>query len=59
MIEGIVIALKIIWAVIAFFGEKNAERKKKRKDALKEIFDGVDEKDPTRITAGFDRLNRL
>jgi hypothetical protein len=52
-------ALKIIWAVLSFLLDKDKERKAKRKEALKEIFDGVEKDDPSAITSGFDRLNRL
>jgi hypothetical protein len=39
--------------------EKDAELKKKKEAILKEAQDGLSAKDPSAITASFDKLNRL
>lgn len=41
------------------FFSRNAERKKKLEEAEKELKDGIKKKDPSTITAAFDKLNRL
>lgn len=59
IIEGAVVVLKIIWAIISFFQEKSQEKKKAKGEALKEILDGVEKRDPSAITIGFARFKRV
>jgi hypothetical protein len=40
-----------------FMGKARAEQKRKE-DAANEIKQGIDENDPSKITGGFDNLNR-
>ena len=51
--------LAIIIGLWKFFTGKDRAKRKKRQEALDEVREGVKKKDPTRITSGFDRLNRL
>jgi len=53
------VILKFIGALLSMLREKNAEIKKKKGEALKEITDGIEKNDRSRITAAFDRINRL
>lgn len=57
MWEGIVVAIKLVFAILSFFFEKNAEKKKRKSAAVKKILKGIDDEDPSAITAGFDNLN--
>ncbi|RLE41017.1 hypothetical protein DRJ16_06755 [Candidatus Woesearchaeota archaeon] len=48
--------------VFKWFGvkiERDKEKKEKKQKALKEVGDGIKEKDPSKITAGFDKLSRI
>ena len=58
MIEGIVVAIKLVFAILSFFFEKNAERKRRKKAALDKILKGIEDEDPSEITAGFDNMHR-
>ena len=51
--------LRLISMALSIWREKNKHKKKMKKDALKEVTDGIKKKDPSLITAGLDRLNRL
>ena len=59
MIEAIVLVLKLIFGVFSFMSENRTQKRRKKKEALKEILDGVEKKDPSAVTAGFDNLNRV
>ena len=49
---------KLIILVLTQLLERNAEKRKLRKEAAKEVVKGIKERDPSKITAGFDKLNR-
>jgi hypothetical protein len=51
--------LRLISIVLSIWMERNKNKRKMKKDAMKEVTDGIKAKDPSRITAGFDRLSRL
>lgn len=51
--------LAIIIGIWKYFGGKRAEKRKKTKEAQDETEQGVDAHDTSRITDGFDRINRL
>jgi hypothetical protein len=57
MLAGIGAALQIIWGVLSFFLEKNSDKKKRKKEALKGAFDGIEAKDPSAVTAAINDLN--
>ena len=54
--------LRALFRLLAMWFSANSERGKERRKEKKEAFemmaDGIKEKDPSKITAGFDRLNR-
>ena len=58
MIEGIVLILKLIFAILSFFLEKDAIVKTRKREALEKILKGIEDEDPSAITAGFDNINR-
>jgi hypothetical protein len=41
-----------------YFTGKEKEKQKKKQEAANDIKQGVEENDPSKITGGFDRLNR-
>ena len=51
--------LRLISIALSIWTEKNKHKKKMKKDALKEVTEGISKRDPAKITAGFDRLNRI
>ena len=55
-IIGSVLAIIIGWW--KYTKGKEAEKQKRKDDAAKEIKQGMDENDPSKITGGFDNLNR-
>ena len=55
-IVGAVLRLIFLW--LSTKAEKDAELKKKKENAVKEVSNGIKEKDMSKITAGFDSLNR-
>lgn len=62
MTPQILAIISSIFAIIIglwrFFSGKERIRKKLREEASKDIKQGVSENDPSKITGGFDRLNR-
>jgi len=57
MLAAILTGLKIIAAIFSFIFERNAEKKKAKKEGLKVVLDGVEKSDPSTITSGFDDIN--
>jgi len=57
MLQAIVVGLKIIMVIFSFIFEKNAEKKKAKKEGLKVVLDGIEKSDPAIITSGFDDIN--
>ena len=55
-IIGSVLAIIIGWW--KYTKGKETEKQKRKDDAAKEIKQGMDENDPSKITGGFDNLNR-
>lgn len=51
--------LKCLPALLKIWAEKDKEKKQKKKEALKEVKDGIKNKDSSAITRGFDRINRM
>ena len=58
MIEGILIALKLIFAVLSFLFEKNSDTKKRKKAGIEQVLKGIEDEDPSAISAGFGNINR-
>ena len=55
-IVGTIFKLLFLW--LSTKVEKDVELKKKKENAVKEVSNGIKEKDSSKITAGFDSLNR-
>jgi len=51
--------LAIIIGLWKYFGRKAAVKRQKAQEAQDETNKGVDDQDPSRITSGFDRANRM
>ena len=51
--------IKLILLRIAHVQADDADKKEKLKEASKEVENGIKERDPSRITAGFDAINRV
>jgi hypothetical protein len=60
---GIISALGSLFLMIIglwkFFARKNRERRKNAEDAQKLVQEGTDENNPSKVVAGFNRINRL
>ena len=56
-IIGIVVKLVFLW--LSTKAEKDKELKIRKENATKEISEGIKEKDMSKVTAAFDRINRL
>lgn len=56
---AIIGVVKLVAAFLNFIAEKNEAKKIKKAAALKEMQDGIKNKDATAITAAFDRINRM
>jgi len=60
LVLGIIASLLTITIGLwKFFWGRDAERKKRKEDAGKKIKEGIDKRDPSSITSGFDDLNRV
>ena len=56
---GILSAIpKIILRIWDYFDRKRKERKEAVEKGKEQVTEGVDERDPSKITSGFDRINR-
>ena len=51
--------IRLVASLLSVWLERNKHKKQMKKDALKEVTDGIKKKDPSLITSGFDQLNRL
>lgn len=51
-------ALKLFNKVFGWFGKKKKEKKEILDEAKKEIKNGIKKDDPSKLTAGFDAINR-
>lgn len=49
--------LKVIFEKVAINMERNKEIKQKKEEAVKEIYEGLKERNPSRITVGLDNLH--
>lgn len=45
--------------LLDLFLERDKERKRKKKEALGEVKEGIKRRDPSRVTAGLDRINNI
>ena len=54
---GIVVAIKLVYAILSFLFERNSAKRKRKQEALKEAFDGIKDKDPSAVTAAIDDIN--
>jgi hypothetical protein len=57
MWAGIVVAMKLVFAILSFFMEKNSEKKKRKRAGIDKVLKGIEDEDPSSITAGFDNIN--
>lgn len=58
-VTGVVTFIKLIAKLIDLWSERDKERKKKKEEAISEVREGIKKRDPSRITSGFDRFNRI
>ena len=49
----------MIIGIWKYYGRKAKERRDLIDAATKQVKEGIDEKDPSKITGGFDRINRI
>jgi len=59
MWANILVFLKLVFAIFNAWTEKDKARKAKKKEAVKEVKNGLAKNDPSAITAGFAKLKRL
>ena len=52
----LIASFKLITMIIGAIFEKDADKKAEKKEAIKLVTDGIIEKDPSKITAGFDNI---
>jgi len=50
--------IKLVVLLLSFWFEKDRAKKKQKREALKQVIEGIEEEDPSKITAGFDKVNR-
>lgn len=50
--------LAIIIGLWKYFTDKIREKQKRKQDAANQINQGINDKDPSAITGGFDNINR-
>ena len=55
----IMAALALIFKIIGAKLDRDKDRKEKKKKAIKDVKTGIKDRDPAKITAGFDKLRRL
>ena len=55
----VTVVLKLIFLIFSTWIEHKKERKEKMQGAIKEVISGIKDKDASRVTAGFDRINRM
>lgn len=58
MMAGIVVAIKLVFAILSFFIEKNSDVKKRKRAGIEQVLKGIDDEDPSAISAGFGNINR-
>ena len=51
--------IQLLLVVFKLVSTKSAEKRKKLKEAYDEISTGIKEKDPSKITGGFDSANNV
>ena len=52
-------AFKLVFLIVNRWLERDAEKRKKLKEAVDEVKAGIKERDPSKITGGFDKSNRI
>jgi len=52
-------AIKLIAVFFSTWREKDKRRKELKKKALKDLKDGIKERDPSKVTAAFDAARRV
>lgn len=55
----IVSSFKLVFLLLSEWLERNKEKREAKKAARKMVSEGLKEKDVSKITAGFNRANRL
>ena len=58
-VSTIGIALALAYELVKFFISKDAVVKRQRKEGIKEVIDGIETNDSSRVVAGFDKLRRM
>jgi hypothetical protein len=59
IIQIIGATLQLILKILDAWFERNAEKRKKKEEALNAVKEGISTRDPSKITKGFDRFNRV
>ena len=52
----LIASFKLVCMIVGAMFEKDADKKAKKEEAINLVKDGIKEKDPSKITAGFDSL---
>jgi len=58
-IAFLTLAIQFISAIAEWRTETDAGKKAEKLECVKEVFGGIETRDPSRITAGFDRLRNV
>jgi len=58
-LTGLKYALALLFKLADLWFEKNTEKSKQKAEAIHEAVKGLDERDPSAVTAALDRLRRL
>ena len=51
--------IKLLVLIFKTWLERDAEKKKQKQEAIKDVQNGIKEQDPAKITAGFDKHNNI
>jgi hypothetical protein len=57
--EWLTTILKLVFELLKYWIERSKEKKVERKEALDVVMQGLKEKDKSKVTVGFSRLNRI
>lgn len=51
--------LQLVLLILSKWFESDAEKKKIKAEAIKDVTEGLQERDPSKITAGFEKVKNL
>lgn len=59
VVEIVVVAFKLFLCLLEIKREKDVTTRKRKEEGLKDVLEGIKNKDASAITSGFDRINRV